>query len=163
VRALPKGAAIILRHRSTDERVKLAETLAAIARARGLCLLIAGDAELAARIGAGGLHLAEARLREAAHIRALHPSWLITAAAHSMRGVAQAARAGADAVLLAPVFPTSSHAERAGLGAARARFIAVDSPVPVYALGGVNAANVARLFGFTGIAAIEALIPIQSS
>ena len=124
-------------------------------------LLVAGDASLAAEISAHGLHLPEARAREATHWRALRPSWTITAAAHSEHALATARIACADAALLAPVFATASHPERDPLGLLRARLIAARAGLPVYALGGVNVRTVMRLAhaNFTGIAAIEALLP----
>ena len=163
-RALPRGAAIILRHTDAAMRSKLAQSLEQIARERGLLLLIASDAALAARIGCAGLHLPEARAREGAHWKALHPAWLITAAAHGARAVGIAARSRCDAVLLAPAFATQSHVERAALGVSRLCGIAQASRLPVYALGGVNAKTVRRLAGapLAGIAAIEALIPHNS-
>lgn len=158
---LPKGAAIVLRHRDAKKRAALAEALARLARARGLLLLIAGDAALAARVRARGLHLSEARAKEAAHWKAKRPDWLITVAAHSAASLAHGHRAGADAALLAPAFPTLSHVERQGLGPSRLRLMAAGAKLPVYALGGVNAASVGRLAGarLAGIAAIEGLLP----
>jgi thiamine-phosphate pyrophosphorylase len=160
-RVLPRGSAVILRHTDTKTRATLGHALIELARNRGLMLLVAGDAPLAAEIGAHGLHLPEARAREAAHWRALNPSWTITAAAHSERALAAARIAGVDAVLLAPVFATSSHPERQPLGPLRARLIAARADLPVYALGGINAETVARLAhaNFVGVAAIEALLP----
>lgn len=157
---LPSGSAVILRHTDAKARTVLARRLIGVARERKLMLLIAGDARLAAAIGANGLHLPEARARESAHWRALRPEWLITAAAHSARALAIAERAGADAVLLAPVFPTASHPGRGSLGALKVRAMAQRAGLPVYALGGVNAQTVARLKGsrLAGIAAIEALV-----
>ena len=157
---LPRGAAIILRHTVPETRAALAEALSGIAHERGFLLLIAGDAPLAARIGADGLHLPETRASEARHWKCAHPSWLITAAAHSERALIRAARAGADAALLAPAFPTLSHKERAALGVARLRLMAARAILPVYALGGVNAQNVQRLAGarLAGIAAIDGLL-----
>jgi thiamine-phosphate pyrophosphorylase len=164
-RALPKGAAIILRHTDARARAELAERLEAIARQCGLRLLIAGDAALAARIGCAGLHLPETRAPEAAHWKAVHPSWLITGAAHSLRGIGIGARAGCDAILLAPVFATQSHSGGEGYGAARFRLAAQHAPVPVYALGGINAQTIRRLAGarLAGVAAIEALTPDHSA
>lgn len=160
-RALPRGSAVILRHTDAKKRAALSRALIEVARGRGLMLLIAGDAPLAASIGAHGLHLPEARAREAAHWRALKPSWTITAAAHSERALAQARIAGVDAVLLAPVFATSSHPDRKPLGLLRTRLIAARAGLPVYALGGVNAETVVRLAhaNFAGVAAIEGLLP----
>ncbi|HEY4264066.1 MAG TPA: thiamine phosphate synthase [Micropepsaceae bacterium] len=163
-RALPKGAAIILRHTEAAPRAALARALHKIARQRGLRLLIAGDAGLAARLPCDGLHLPEARAGEAVHWKALHPDWLITASAHSRRGLGVAARARCDAVLLAPVFATQSHIGREPFGVSRFCTLAGSARLPVYALGGVNATNVQRLAGtrLAGIAAIEALIPAHS-
>jgi thiamine-phosphate pyrophosphorylase len=159
--SLPRGSAIILRHTNPKARAALGQKLGEVARTRGLRLLVAGDAQLAADIGAHGLHLPEARAREAAHWRALRPSWLITAAAHSLAGLMTARIAGADAALLAPMFPTSSHPDRAALGVLRTRLMAARAGIPVYALGGVNAQSIARLkdSGFIGIAAIDGLLP----
>ena len=158
-RKLPKGSAVILRNTSASERGGLAEQLLAIARARNLRLLIAGDAALVARIGAHGLHLPEARLREAAHWKTLHPHWLVTVAAHSSVALSRAAKWRADAALLAPAFPTKSHSERASIGVVRFRLVATRARLPIYALGGVNARTVQRLAGaaLAGIAAIEGL------
>ncbi len=159
-RALPRGSAIILRHTDAKTRATLALRLSTIAWARGLLLLVAGDARLAADIGAHGLHLPEARAREAAHWRALRPAWFITAAAHSASALAVARRAGADAALLAPAFATSSHPGRQPLGALKVRLIASRAGLPVYALGGINASTIARLrcANLAGIAAIEGLV-----
>ena len=161
VAALPKGSAIILRHTDAKARAALAERLRPIARARDLILLIANDVPLAARLGCDGIHLSEAHAPQAALLRALHPSWLITVAAHSARAVARAHAFMADAVLLAAPFPTRSHVGRAALNPARFRLMARSAAVPVYALGGVNAQNVGTLYGarVAGIAAIEALTP----
>jgi len=161
VAALPKGSAIILRHTDAKKRAALAKRLSAIARARGLLLLIANDAPLSARLGCDGVHLSEAHAHEAAHLRALHPSWLITVASHSARAVARAHMFRAGAVLLAAPFSTQSHVGRAALGPARFRFIAQSALSPVYALGGVNARNIRALHGarVAGIAAIDALTP----
>ena len=157
---LPAGAAIVLRHTNADIRASLAHGLAKIAHERRLILLIAGDATLAARIRAHGLHLPEIRAREAVHWRALHPSWLITVAAHSACGLLSAALFRADAALLAPAFSTLSHKERPPLGVTRFRLMAARATVPVYALGGINAATVGRFKDapLAGVAAIDGLI-----
>jgi len=64
-----------------------------------------------------------------------------------------------DAVFLSPVFATSSHTDALPLTPVRAAFIAAQAPVPVYALGGVEARNAALLApAFSGIAAIGSLL-----
>ena len=113
--------------------------MASVARTRHLFVLIADDPALAAR--ADGLHLPEAKAQTAAHWRALHPGWLITVASHGRVAVPDAA----DAVLLSAVFATGSHRDRATLGPLKAAFIAQRLRKPVYALGGIDARNAARL------------------
>ena len=149
-RALPRGSLVVVRARDARRRERLAEELS-FAR-----LLIADDPELAAEMGAG-LHLPERRMREAWHWRARYPHWIITASAHSLRALMHAS--GLDGVFLSPVFATTSHKNTRPLTPVRAALIAAQSPVPVYALGGVTARNAALLApAFSGVAAISSLL-----
>jgi thiamine-phosphate pyrophosphorylase len=158
-RMLPRGSLVVLRARDPARRAALAQAILSIAERRMIRVSIAGDPELAARCHADGVHFPEARIGEAAHWRVLHPRWLITCAAHSLTACARAGLAKADAVFLAPVFATQSHPGRNFLGPFRARAIAEASPVPAYALGGINAQNARRLADgrFIGLAAVEGL------
>ncbi len=158
-RALPRGSLVIVRSREAAARAQLAAMLGAIARQRDLFLLIAADPALAARCGADGLHLPEARAGEMAHWRACHPRWFLSCAAHSERAVLRAGRLGADAALLSPVFATRSHAEATPLGSLRFRMLAGRATLPVYALGGIDAHTALRLGGAhaAGLAAIGGL------
>ncbi|MDP6819045.1 MAG: thiamine phosphate synthase [Alphaproteobacteria bacterium] len=154
---LPRGSAVLLRDYDMAERAALARRLAEVARHRGLKLLIAGDARLAIRVGAAGIHLPEARAGEARRWR-YRRQWLITVAAHSGQALRHAAMCGADAALLSPVFATASHPGMHGLGPDRFNMLAARAALPVYALGGINHGNAARLLsgraaGIAGIAA----------
>ena len=153
--ALPKGAMVIVRARDSGRRAELARALLALSRRRDLFLLIADDPALAAALGADGLHLPQSRAHEAAHWRALHPRWIISAAARGPRAL----HASVDLIFLSAVFPTGSHPGRAALGAVRANTLARASLVPVYALGGIDARNAPLLSSFAGIAAVGALAP----
>jgi len=159
VRALPRGSLVVLRARDRDRRVALADALARLAFGHGLAWIIADDAPLAQRAGAHGAHFPEQKIASLARWRARQPHWLITSSAHSLGACIRAGRAGADAVLLGPVFATHSHPHRAGIGPVRARLIARLTGVPVYALGGVDAHSALRLAGahLAGLAAIGGL------
>ncbi len=161
VRALPPGSAIILRHYGVPERAVLARGLAAIARRRGLVLLVGEDPVLARRVGAAGVHLPERAIRQAGAVR-WQRDWLITAAVHSHAALASAAACGADAALLSPVFATASHPDARALGLQRFAALAQESPLPVYALGGIDRAHASLLrgSGAVGIAGIGGLIPV---
>lgn len=159
VETLPRGSAVILRHYGDPQREALAFRLAAACRLLGLRLLIADDIPLAARVGADGIHLPEYRTRRPRRGPTLRSrsGWLVTAAAHSPRAIMRAAQAGADAVLLAPVFPTNSHPGAASIGPLRFAAWTRQSPVPVYALGGISIPSARRLTasGAAGFAGIE--------
>lgn len=151
-RRLPPGSVVVARSRDAAQRRALAGQLSGLVR-----LLIADDPALASDIGADGIHLPEARMREASHWRAHFPHWIITSSAHSLRALLGAQHL--DAVFLSPVFATTSHTEVQPLAPARAAFIAAHSPVPVYALGGITARNAALLApAFSGIAAIGSFL-----
>jgi thiamine-phosphate pyrophosphorylase len=156
---LPHGSLVVLRAKERTRRLELAAMLAGIARKRELLLLIAGDPELATRLGADGVHFPESRANLVAHWRALRPRWLITASAHSLDAVARSQHLGADAVFLSPVFPTKSHPDRKALSPVRVRLMSGLVRVPIYVLGGIDAGSARRLAGgkFAGFAAIGAL------
>ncbi|MEX2451202.1 MAG: thiamine phosphate synthase [Rhodospirillales bacterium] len=160
---LPRGGAVLLRHYASPVRTELAHALAPVCRRHGIRLLIAGDARLAEAVGADGLHLPEAMLWRGPHRWRCWctPRRIVTAAAHSPAALRAAARLGVDAALLSPVFATPSHPHAPALGVARLARWVYASPVPVYALGGIDACNVRRLTGckIIGIAGIGGFAP----
>jgi thiamine-phosphate pyrophosphorylase len=167
IRRLAPGSALLLRHYEAPDRWDLAARLARECKRRGIRLLIAGDWRLAAAVGADGLHLPEGLARRgpgawAAGLRR-RPGFLVTAAAHSPLAIHRAARAGADAVLLSPVFPTASHPGAPSLGALRFAAWCREAPLPVYALGGVTARTAGRLAGsgLAGIAGIGGIAGVE--
>ena len=149
---LPRGSAIVYRAFGAREAEAVALRLKAIARRHGLKLLIGADEALAARVGADGVHLPERLAHRAARIRARHPQWLITAAAHGPR----AARARVDAVVVSAIFPSNSPSAGKPLGPIRLALM-IRASRPAYALGGVNHQTAARLLGtgVIGIAGVE--------
>jgi thiamine-phosphate pyrophosphorylase len=156
---LPPGAGVVFRAFGDPDAEAAGLRLGRIARARGLKLLAGADEALAARIGADGVHLPERLAWRARRIKARRPGWIVTAAAHSPRAARRARAAGADAVVVSPVFPSRSPSAGTPLGVLRLALLARRAGLPVYALGGVNAATAGRLGGLplAGLAAVEGL------
>lgn len=146
---LPRGAGVVLR---TFGRA------APRIRRQGLTLLVGADARLAIDLRADGLHLPERMAPDLPRIRARHPRWLITIAGHSPLAVRKAR--GADAVILSTVFESRSSSAGRAMGPLRLAAIARSSPVPVYALGGVDMKNARRLraTGVIGFAAVDGVV-----
>jgi thiamine-phosphate pyrophosphorylase len=159
-RALPRGSAVILRDEGWAGRAALAIVLRRICRARRLVFLVAGDERLALRWRADGVHWPERRLRP--RCRARQGFW-VTAAAHGFAALVKARRAGADVVLVSPVFPTASHPDRECLGPVRFARLGARAGRPILALGGIGPQSARRLRGSrcAGFAAIGALKPID--
>jgi len=136
----------------------LLKMLAPEARRFGCRMILNGRPDLAAEAGASGVHLPSTGL-PTSRVRASFPSpFMIVRSCHSEGEVVEAAREGADAVTLGPLFETPS---KSGLGPPMgpAAFTAVctRSALPVIALGGISGANlreVART-GAAGVAAIR--------
>ena len=156
---LPRGAGVVYRAFGDPEAVRRGRRLAALAHRRDLLLLAGADPALAAAIGAAGVHLPERLAHRAGAIRRARPGWIVTCAAHSLAAVVRAARAGADAVVVSPVLPSGSPSAGAPLGVIRFAQLTRAAPLPVYALGGINARTAPRLRGAhaAGLAAVEAL------
>ena len=145
---LGKGDAVVFRHYhlAPHARMQRFRQLQRRARARGVGV-IAARLDCTERVD--GVY---GSAREVAGA----PGWKL-ATAHSLAEIAAAVRAGADAVLLSPVFPTRSHPGAPVLGPLRFLLMARRSPLPVIALGGMAARRAARL-PVHGWAAIDGLI-----
>lgn len=154
---LPRGSAIVYRSFGDPAAEPRARGLLAIARARGLRLLIGADWDLARRIGAHGVHLPERLAAQAGRLR--RPGFLVTTAAHSLGAARRALAWGADAVVVSAVFPSASPSAGAPMGPVRLAILARAAGGPAYALGGINDKTARRLLptGVIGIAAVEAL------
>jgi thiamine-phosphate pyrophosphorylase len=134
------------------ERRELAGRLAQIAAEQGFALSISTDVELAAAVGAAGVHLQAAT--QVAEARGRLGYAIIGMSAHSVADVAAAAAAGADYVTLSPIYLTQSkpgYGPALGTEAVRA---AAAQGIPVLALAGVTAGTAGSCLaaGASGVA-----------
>jgi thiamine-phosphate pyrophosphorylase len=154
---LPPGSGVIFRSFGRKGAGKTARKLAAVARRRGLVLLIGADA---VRVPGAGVHLPERLAHRARALKRARPGVLVTVAAHSLPALIRARRAGADAALLSLVFESRSPSAGPPLGPVRFAALVRAAGLPVYALGGVKTKNAPRLkgSGAAGLAMVEGLI-----
>lgn len=121
----------------------------------GVVPIMNTSVEEALAFGVGSLHLNAARLA-ALHARPELP--LVGASVHSREEIERASALGLDYVILGSVNTTPSHRARDGLGWPAWQAIARWSPIPVYAIGGLDLPELdeARRRGASGIAMIGA-------
>ena len=136
IAALPRGmAAVQLRARSLDGA---ALWRAALALRRVAPILVVNDrVDVALAAGADGVHL-PARGLPVADARALLGDRLVGVSTHTVEEAIAAGEAGADYIVYGPVWPTGDKQAAVGIDALAAVVRAV-APLPVFALGGVDA------------------------
>ena len=155
---MPPGSAVVYRHFGAADALDVAVRLRQATRSRGMRLLIGMDAELADRVEADGLHLAERALSAAYSLSGRRPGWILTGAVHS--GEAALAALDLDTVVLSPVFPAGGpSAGKAAIGV-ETLTRAAGGINRVIALGGITASNAASLAecGACGLAAIGGIV-----
>ena len=150
VGALPRGAGVIFRHYSLAPGMRKAmfKRLRAMARARGLILILAGSPRLARAWQADGFHGRDPGQA--------FPELLHTAPTHDVAELLAAMRSGAGLAILSPVYATRSHPGAQTLGPLRFGLIARQSRIKIAALGGMNARRARslkalRAYGWAGI------------
>jgi thiamine-phosphate pyrophosphorylase len=155
---LPRGSGVVFRAYGAPDALARATHLARLARRRGVAFLVGADIALAIAVHADGVHLPERLSHRAGVNRRLRQRFLLTAAAHSLPAVRQVGRAGVDALVLSPVFPSLSPSAGRPLGARRFAALVRAAAAPCYALGGVNGRTVRALWGTgaIGVAAVGA-------
>lgn len=118
-------------------------------------VLVSARPDVAALAGAHGVQLPEDGL-PVAEVKRAFPELLVGASRHDVAGACEAGAAGADFVLLGPVFPTPGKEARA-LGAAVLAEAVRLAGVPVHAIGGIEPRNVAQALaaGAAGVAGIR--------
>jgi len=143
--ALKAGVAL-LQYRnkiiSKDKRLLQAKELAPLARGYGVPLIINDDVEIAAAVGANGVHLGKED-GDLAAARAKLPGRIVGASCYNDLDKARAAvRAGANYVAFGSVFPspTKPEAVKAPLS-----LFAANLGVPLCAIGGITLDNAPAL------------------
>lgn len=134
------GGVALLQYRRKRRDVEEAKAVVALARRRGVPVIINDDLELALETGADGVHLGREDGDLQAARRKLKGKLLGASCYNSLESATAAVRSGADYVAFGSVFasPTKPAAVRAPLGLFReARSLGV----PLCAIGGITLQN----------------------
>ncbi len=161
--ALQQGVGLVqLRAKGmvADEYKVLARQVVARCHTFGARLLLNGEPEWVAEVGADGVQLSSAKLQSLAQ-RPLTKELLVAASCHTEAELQQALKLEVDFALLSPIKWTQSHPDTEPLGWDEMRRLVDEVPMPVYALGGVGRDDLTDSFaaGGQGIAAIRSLWP----
>jgi thiamine-phosphate pyrophosphorylase len=162
-RAVLRGGADVvqLRHKTLArlELLDLARKLREITNAAGALLIVNDYVDIALISGADGAHLGPDDLSIGAAHSLAHEGFLIGASASHPDAARSAVTAGADYIGSGPAFATPVKKDKGVLGPAGVAAVAASVEAPVFAIGGIEEANVAQLtaLGLHRICVIRAL------
>ncbi|WOX54843.1 MULTISPECIES: thiamine phosphate synthase [unclassified Methanoculleus] len=163
-RAVAGGADVVqLREKRLSGRsfFNAAVAVREVTREAGALFIVNDRLDVALAAGADGVHLGATDLPIEQARRLAPPGFIVGASVGSVATAVLAAEEGADYVALSPTFSTTSK-DDAGPGHGLATLSAVRSAVslPLVAIGGITAGNVADVIaaGADGVAVISAVV-----
>jgi thiamine-phosphate pyrophosphorylase len=142
------GADIVqLRHKTLARGalLDLAGRLAAIVHGAGRLFIVNDHLDIALLAGADGVHLGADDLPLEAARRVAGDGFLLGASASTPELARQAVAAGADYLGAGPAFATAIKPEKTVIGPEGVAAVTAAVAVPVFAIGGVEAANLDQL------------------
>lgn len=141
-----------------QDYLQLAEACLQECRRREVRLVLNAEASFLEQVDAHGLHLTSRRLC-ASKSRPLDKKYLVSASCHTLDEVLHASRTGLDYIFLGPVREKVSGVPNEVLGWKQFARLARESAIPVFAIGGLGAADIeiAIAHGGQGVAAIRAV------
>ena len=150
-----------LRHKTLPrfQLLELAFELRAITTAAGALFIVNDHVDVALIAAADGAHLGPDDLSIGAARHLAHEGFLIGASTSAPDTARSAVSAGADYIGSGPAFATPVKKEKGVIGPAGVAGVAAAVGVPVFAIGGIEAANVGRLtaLGLRRVCVIRAL------
>jgi 8-oxo-dGTP diphosphatase len=160
-RALANGLQLVQVRDKTwplERRQALAARLLPLAHRHGARVLWNGDEDEARALGCDGVHWTAGRLRDA---RARPADLVVAASVHTSEEIAHAGALDLDFAVLGPVAATPTHPSATPLGWKGFARAVAGARIPVYALGGLAAADldVALDHGAHGVAQRRAAWP----
>jgi thiamine-phosphate pyrophosphorylase len=136
-----------------------AERFARLCARHGALFVINDRPDLAAQADADGVHLGQDDIPVAQARQMVGPDRLVGLSTHSPAQIDAAVGAGVDYIGVGPVYPTPTKPGRPAVGLDLVGYAARHAPLPFFAIGGIDEANVdaVRAAGAKRIAVVRAL------
>jgi thiamine-phosphate pyrophosphorylase len=134
-----------LREKDLSERELLhsARAAAAICRALGVLFIVNDSPNVALACGADGVHVGQDDLPPEQVRELVGPQLLLGLSTHSPAEIDAAGAAPVDYIGVGPVHETPTKPGRPAVGAALVEYAAAHASVPFFAIGGIDAGNLA--------------------
>lgn len=161
--SLQRGSRLVQLRAKTahgDEMVDLVRQVCDLCHRFGARVLLNSGCDVDPwQCNADGVHLTAADLQGIECLVRPNSRFWVAASCHNANEIERALAVGVDFVVVGPVKQTASHPGRSPIGWDHFRALTERSPIPVYALGGMEKGDLttAWQYGGQGIAAIRAL------
>jgi thiamine-phosphate pyrophosphorylase len=142
-----------------SQRLQQARQLRQLCASHGALFIVNDRIDLALAVEADGVHLGQGDLPPAVARQLLGPERLIGRSTHGLDQLHQAVADGCDYVGVGPVNATPTKPGREPVGLDYVRQAAAESPIPFFAIGGLDCANVGavRQAGGQRVAVVRAI------
>lgn len=128
---------------SDDELAAVANATRALCERLGVLLMVDDRPAVAAEVGADGVHVGQQDMPADVVRELVGPDMLIGLSTHCEREIGAADPALVDYISVGPVYETPTKPGCEPVGVELVRHAAAHAPVPFFAIGGVNASNLA--------------------
>ena len=158
-----RGGADVLQLRDKaappSQLIEEGKRLLPLARAAGIPFIINDHADIAAFIGADGIHVVQEQLPAQEARRLLGPGRLIGKSTHSLEQALAAEAEGADYLGFGPIFPTPTKPDYDSVGTALISTVARQVRLPLVCIGGIDDATIGQVVeaGATCVAVVRAV------
>jgi thiamine-phosphate pyrophosphorylase len=132
-------------------------------RAHGVPLIVNDRPHVAAAAGADGVHVGQDDLSPARARAIVGPQAIVGLSTHTPADIDRANEAGVDYIGVGPVNATPTKPGRPAVGEALVAYAARHARMPFFAIGGIDAGQVARVraAGARGVAVVRAITQAQ--
>ena len=160
--AIDGGAGIVQlreKHLGQADFLAEAERFVALCREKGAVSIINDNVDIAAQVGADGVHIGQEDLEAGRARQMLGPDKVIGVSAHSVAEALAAQAAGADYLGVGAAFVTGTKTDAKPISRETIRAITAAVDIPVVAIGGISRDNILELrdCGLDGVAVVSAL------
>lgn len=149
--------------KSAREYMALARKVKEISDRFGVPLLIDDRVDVAAAVDAAGVHVGQSDIPVAAARRILGPDKIVGATAKTVEQALEAWEQGADYLGVGAIYPTTTKVKTVLTSVETLKEICCAVPIPVNAIGGLNAGNMGVLqgTGAAGICVVSAIMKAE--
>lgn len=168
IEAAIAGGATVVQYRekaaATRQMIAEAQALRELTRRAGVPLIVNDRLDVALAIDADGVHVGQDDMPAALARRLIGPDKILGVSTANLAEAMQAVRDGADYLGVGPVLATPTKPDAAPpIGMDGLREICRHVPIPVVAIGGINATNAADAIaaGAQGIAVVSAVVAAE--